>query len=76
MPVSSDVSMYSNTTFDYGFHSDSKLLKESFLSSLDELEIKEAPMEACDIREKGNPQYVSDYAATIFKYLRENEVKY
>jgi cyclin B len=72
MPVSSDVSMYSNTTFDYGFHDDSKL-KESFLTSFDESEIKEAPMEACDIREKGNPQYVSDYAATIFKHLRENE---
>ena len=76
MPVATDVSIYSNTntTFDYNMSDESKL-RESFLSCIsDENEIKEAPMEACDIREKGNPQYVSDYAATIFKYLRENEV--
>jgi len=38
-------------------------------------EIKEVPMEDCDLRELGNPQHVSEYAATIFKYLRENEVR-
>jgi len=38
-------------------------------------EIKEVPMEDCDLRELGNPQRVSEYAATIFKYLRENEVR-
>jgi len=35
--------------------------------------IEEVPMEECDVREIGNPQCVSEYASTIFKYLRENE---
>jgi len=74
MPDTSDISIYSNTTIDYHNLNDFRLQESlTSLASLDENEIKEAPMEACDIREKGNPQFVSDYAATIFKHLRENE---
>lgn len=31
-------------------------------------------MEECDIRDVGNPQYVSEYAVEIFEYLRSIEV--
>mgnify|MGYP006976751562 CR=1 FL=1 len=35
---------------------------------------KEPVMEECDLKEKDNPQYVSEYATEIFDYLRETEV--
>ena len=41
-----------------------------------EEEVIEQELEVCDIQEKDNPQYVSEYASTIFKYLRENEEKF
>lgn len=51
-----------------------RLSSTDLLSQQEEDEVEDEIMELCDIHEKDNPQYVSEYATEIFKHLRENEV--
>jgi hypothetical protein len=50
-------------------------LKEVAMSTAQNQKEEEEIMELCDLRVKDNPQFISEYATTIFKYLRENEVR-
>ena len=78
MHAPSEMSTMSNITHDDGnidteFFSLKSILNEKHKQQ--EVE-EDVPMEDCDIKEQDNPQYVSEYAPAIFKYLRQNEVRY
>jgi hypothetical protein len=49
--------------------------RESMMAEAESQIISTEPvLEECDLKEKDNPQYVSEYASEIFDYLRETEV--